>query len=169
MTSVDFNYAVLNEKQSLKNFALSLTHDKEDAEDLVQDTYLKAIKYKEKYTDETNLKAWLFTIMKNTFINNYRRLQKSRQIMAENADFAMLKSFSKVSSFDSESALNAKEIINAIDSLDEQYKRPFARYYNGYKYQEIAEEMHLPIGTIKSRIFIARKMLMGKLKDFRRK
>ena len=166
MTNNEFTSAVINEKQALKSFALSLTRNMEDAEDLLQDTFLKAIRYKEKYTEETNLKAWLFTIMKNTFINNYRRAVKAKEIIGEKTDLAMAQAYSKIGTNDAEGNMLAKDILKAIDGLEEAYKRPFTRYYNGYKYQEIAEEMSLPIGTIKSRIFIARKMLIGKLKSF---
>ena len=81
MTAIEFNTRIINEKQALKNFAISLTHNTDDALDLVQDTFMKAITYREKFQDNTNLKSWLFTIMKNTFINNYRRAVKTKQII----------------------------------------------------------------------------------------
>jgi RNA polymerase sigma factor (sigma-70 family) len=166
MTAIEFNTRIIQEKSSLKNFALSLTHNSEDALDLLQETYLKAITYREKFEDSTNLKAWLFTIMKNTFINAYRRNTKTKQLISKGDEIALNRAFKQNSYDHSESRLNAKEIIRHIEALDDQYKVPFTRYYNGYKYEEIASEMHLPLGTIKSRIFIARKILMDALKQF---
>jgi len=161
MTSIEFNTRILNEKQSLKNFALSLTRNNDDALDLIQDTYVKAITYREKFEDSTNLRAWLFTIMKNTFINSYRRAVKTKQIILTNADLAMARAFKNNHQDITESRLAAKDILNKIENLEDQYKIPFTRYYNGYKYEEIAQEMQLPLGTVKSRIFLARKKLMA--------
>jgi RNA polymerase sigma-70 factor (ECF subfamily) len=167
MTAIEFNTRIMNEKSSLKNFALSLTRNNDDALDLLQDTYVKAITYREKFEDTTNLKAWLFTIMKNTFINAYRRNVKTRQLITKGDEVALNRAFKQNSYDHSESRLNAKEIIKHIEKLDDDYKVPFTRYYNGYKYEEIANEMKLPLGTVKSRIFIARKILMDGLKHFR--
>ena len=167
MTAIEFNTRIMNEKSSLKSFALSLTRNNDDALDLLQDTYVKAITYREKFEDSTNLKAWLFTIMKNTFINAYRRNVKTRQLISKGDDIALDRAFKQNSYDHSDSRLNAKEIIKHIESLEDDYKVPFTRYYNGYKYEEIANEMKLPLGTVKSRIFIARKILMDALKHFK--
>ena len=165
MTATEFNTRILDERRALRSFALSLTHNTDDASDLVQDTYVKAITYMEKFEDSTNLKAWLFTIMKNTFINSYRRAIRTKEIIQTGTDFSMMKAFKKNSVDDSEARMGAKEIIREINSLDDQYKIPFTRYYNGYKYEEIAHDMKLPLGTVKSRIFMARKQLMAALKE----
>ncbi len=165
MTAIEFNTRIVQEKNSLKNFALSLTHNVDDALDLLQDTYVKAITYRSKFEDSSNLKAWLFTIMKNTFINSYRRNTKTKQLISKGDDIAMNRAFKQNSYDHSESRLNAKEIIKQIELLDDDYKVPFTRHYTGYKYEEIAAEMSLPLGTIKSRIFIARKILMDSLKQ----
>ncbi|MBA2610663.1 MAG: RNA polymerase sigma factor [Bacteroidetes bacterium] len=167
MTAIEFNSRIMNEKSSLKNFALSLTRNTDDALDLLQDTYVKAITYREKFEDSTNIKAWLFTIMKNTFINAYRRNVRTKQLITKGDDIALDRAFKQNSYDHSESRLNAKEIIRHIECLGDEYKVPFTRYYNGYKYEEIAKEMKLPLGTVKSRIFIARKILMTALKHFR--
>jgi RNA polymerase sigma factor (sigma-70 family) len=163
MTAIEFNSRILGEKQSLKNFALSLTKNLDDALDLVQDTYVKAITYREKFEPSTNLRAWLFTIMKNTFINSYRRAVKTKQILQTNADLAMAKAWKNNHQDLTESRLAAKDIMGKIENLEDQYKIPFTRYYTGYKYEEIAQEMELPLGTVKSRIFLARKILMEKI------
>jgi RNA polymerase sigma-70 factor (ECF subfamily) len=167
MTAIEFNTRIMNEKSSLKNFALSLTRNNDDALDLLQDTYVKAISYRTKFEDSTNLKAWLFTIMKNTFINAYRRNVKTRALIVKGDDIALNRAFKQNSYDHSESRLNAKEIIQHIEKLEDDYKVPFTRYYNGYKYEEIAQELKLPLGTVKSRIFIARKTLMEALKHYR--
>lgn len=163
MTAIEFNTRIIQEKSSLKNFALSLTHNVDDALDLLQDTYVKAITYRSKFEESSNLKAWLFTIMKNTFINSYRRNTKTKQLISKGDDIAMNRAFKQNSYDHSESRLNAKEIIRQIEMLDDEYKVPFTRHYTGYKYEEIAKEMSLPLGTVKSRIFIARKILMNSL------
>jgi len=167
MTAIEFNTRILKEKSSLKNFALSLTHNLDDASDLLQDTYLKAITYRAKFEESTNIKAWLFTIMKNTFINAYRRNVKTKKLIIKGDDIAMNRAFKQNSYDHSDSRMNAKEIIRQIETLEDQYKVPFTRYYNGFKYEEIAHQMKLPLGTIKSRIFIARKLLMKALSHFR--
>ena len=164
MTAIEFNTRITQEKTSLKSFALSLTHNIDDALDLLQDTYVKAITYREKFEDSTNLRAWLFTIMKNTFINAYRRNRKTKQLISKGDEIALNRAFKQNSYDHCESRINAKEIIRQIETLEDQYKVPFTRYYTGYKYEEIAHEMKLPLGTIKSRIFIARKILMESLK-----
>ena len=167
MTAIEFNTRIVQEKSSLKNFALSLTRNSDDASDLLQDTYMKAITYREKFEDSTNLKAWLFTIMKNTFINAYRRNVKSKSLISKGDEIALNRAFKQNSYDHCESRINAKEIIKKIEGLEDQYKIPFTRYYNGYKYEEIAQEMALPLGTVKSRIFIARKILMESLAHYK--
>ena len=166
MTAIEFNQQLINQRVPLKNFAYSLTMSSEEAQDLVQDTYLKALTYRDKFADATNLKAWLYTIMKNTFINTYRRSVKTRQIITQTDDLSYVRPAAGVNGPGPESQMNAKYITNAIEALDEDYKIPFVRYNEGYKYKEIADELDLPIGTVKSRIFLARKRLMEQLKDF---
>ena len=167
MTAIEFNSRLVQEKPSLKNFALSLTHNLDDALDLLQDTYVKAISYRSKFEDSTNLRAWLFTIMKNTFINSYRRNTRTRQLISSGDDVAMSRAFRQNTHNHTESRLQAKEILREIEKLDDEYKVPFTRHYTGYKYEEIAREMDLPLGTVKSRIFIARKILMEALSHLR--
>ncbi len=168
MTAIEFNTRIIRERSSLKSYALSLTHNLEDAQDLLQDTYLKAIKYRSKFEDSTNLRAWLFTIMKNTFINAYRRNTKIKKLVSTGDEIALNRAFKQNSYEQSESRINAKAIIKEINGLNDEYKVPFTRYYNGYKYEEIASEMNLPLGTVKSRIFLARKILMKSLEQFRK-
>ena len=116
MTAIEYNTRILSERQALKNFALSLTHNSEDASDLVQDTFMKAIIYREKFQDNTNLKSWLFTIMKNTFINSYRRAVKTKQIFQTNADLAMARAWKNNYYENSESRIATKDIMNKIEN-----------------------------------------------------
>ncbi len=166
MTAMEFNQQLINQRTPLKNFAYSLTLNAEEAQDLVQETYLKALKYRDKFVDATNLKAWLYTIMKNTFINTYRRSVKTRQIITQTEDLSLVRPLNGSNGPSAESQINLKTINNAVEALEEEYKVPFMRYFDGYKYKEIADELDLPIGTVKSRIFLARKKLMSDLKEF---
>ncbi len=166
MTAIEFNQQLVNQRTPLKNFAYSLTLNSEEAQDLVQETFLKALKYRDKFADASNLKAWLYTIMKNTFINTYRRSIKTRQIITHTEDLSVVKQLNGSNSPDANSQINLKHITKAIDALEDEYKIPFTRYNDGFKYKEIADELELPIGTVKSRIFLARKRLMQELKEF---
>jgi RNA polymerase sigma factor (sigma-70 family) len=167
MSTLEFNEQMLHFKTPLKYFAISLTADNDDADDLLQDTMLKALMYKDKYADSTNLKAWLYTIMKNTFINNYRRGTKTRQIIDKTKDLYFLNIPSSNSSVSPVSQISEKDIKKHIDALEDELRIPFVRYFEGYKYKEIADFLDIPIGTVKSRIFLARKKLIVSLKDFR--
>jgi len=166
MTSFEFNQQILSYENLLKYFALKLTADQEDAEDLLQETYLKALRYKDKFRERTNLKAWLYTIMKNTFINNYRRAVRSKTFVDGTEENYFINSGTKESPITPDSDINQKQITSVIDNLDKDSKVPFMMHFNGYKYKEIAEDLALPIGTVKSRIFLARKKLMASLPEF---
>lgn len=166
MTAVEFNYQLVNLTGSLERFAYSLTSNTEDARDLLQETFMKAISYREKYMDNTNLKAWTFTIMKNTFINNYRRAAKANTAFDNTEDlyFLNLKQESGLETPDSSYSTN--EIKKNIEKLEDEFKIPFKMHLQGYKYKEIADAMNLKIGTVKSRIFFTRKKLMDALKGY---
>jgi RNA polymerase sigma factor (sigma-70 family) len=166
MSTTEFQNLIVNERALLKNFALKLTMNQEDAKDLLQDTLLKALRYKDKFIESTNLKAWLCVIMKNTFINNYRRKTKANKFMTVVEDVRLINPARRFHTNEVESELNLKEINKAIDSLKDEFKIPFHRYHQGYKYKEISEELNIPIGTVKSRIFLARQEMMDKLEAF---
>jgi len=166
MTAHEFNNSLIQMKSNLQRFAMSLTSDRDSALDLVQDTYLKAITYKEKFVDYTNLKAWVFTIMKNTFINNYRRNVKENTIIDGTKDLYYLNMPYDKGFVSPESTYSHDEIEKAIDSLNDEFRVPFRMHVEGYKYHEIAEKLGLKIGTVKSRIFFTRQKLMLMLKDY---
>lgn len=167
MSTIEFNQKILSFKMALNYFAISLTQNSEEAKDLLQDTMYKAILYKDKFTEATNLKAWLYTIMKNTFINNYRRNIKTKQIVDTTKDLHFINIPQNNGAASPMSQLAHKDIKLVLENLDEDLRIPFLMYFEGYKYKEIADKFDLPIGTVKSRIFLARKKLMHDLKDFR--
>ena len=166
MTAVEFNYQLTNLSSNLERFALSLTSNVEDAKDLLQETFAKAIAYRDKFEDNTNLKAWTFTIMKNTFINNYRRSVKANTTFDNTEDLYYLNINKEVTGETPDSEFSVKEIQKSIDQLDDDFKLPFLMHTQGFKYKEIADKLDLKIGTVKSRIFFTRKKLMEKLKDY---
>ena len=164
---MQFQQRLLQLQDNLLNFAYMLTCDREEAQDLLQDTTLKALDNSEKYIDNINFKGWIFTIMKNIFINNYRRVARSQTMIDQTEDLYHL-NLPQESGFDTpEGTLAMKEISKAIGSFSDEYKIPFSMHVAGFKYQEIADKMDLPLGTVKSRIFFARQRLQIILKDYR--
>ncbi len=165
--SSSFINKLLGLQSNLMSFAYQLTSNREAAEDLVQDTTLKVLDNEEKYVDNVNFKGWVLTIMRNIFINNYRRQVRSATIIDTTEDLYHL-NISQESGLDTpEGTFATKEISKAISEFSDDYKVPFSMYVAGYKYSEIAEHMNLPLGTVKSRIFFARKRLQETLKDYR--
>jgi RNA polymerase sigma factor (sigma-70 family) len=166
MSTVEFNQVLLVNSDFLKPFAITLTRDHESAKDLVQETMYKAIVNREKYNNGTNIKAWLYTIMRNIFINNYRKKTKQQVIFDSSSnDFLLDYNQSAISNL-AESNMRLKEIQTAIYYLPSIFKQPFLLYFDGYKYHEIAGILHEPLGTIKSRIHFARKLLKKILSRF---
>lgn len=166
MSGTSFNEMLLSNADFLKPFAVNLTKDTEAANDLYQETLYKALANKEKYNTGTNIRAWLFTIMRNIFINNYRRKAKQKTIFDNSPnDFLINQKQASVSNA-AESSLRMKEINNAVQQLPEIFKTPFLLYFDGYKYNEIAEALHEPLGTIKSRIHFARKLLKEQISRY---
>lgn len=166
MSSPEFNQMLLSNAGFLKPFAINLTRDPEAANDLYQDTLYKALANKEKYHTGTNIKAWLFTIMRNIFINNYRRKAKQKTIFDNTPNDYLLNLKQATVSNVAESGLRIKEINTAIQQLPEIFKTPFLMYFDGYKYNEIADVLSEPLGTIKSRIHFARKLLKEQISRF---
>jgi RNA polymerase sigma-70 factor (ECF subfamily) len=152
---------------NLFNFACQLTSNPDAAQDLVQDTTLKVLDNESKYVDNVNFKGWVFTIMRNIFINNYRRQVRNSTIIDTTEDLYHVNLSQESGLTSPEGSVAVKEISVAINNFSDEYKVPFTMYLAGYKYNEIAEKMSLPLGTVKSRIFFARKRLQGLLKDYR--
>jgi RNA polymerase sigma factor (sigma-70 family) len=166
MTTTEFNHIVCTASKSLKYPALKLTHNTEDANDLIQDTLVKAIRNKNKFKEGTNIKAWLYIIMKNTFISNYHKNQKRSNIVDPIEDEYTLVTPATIGYNDGASNVNTEEIYKAINNLDKCFREPFMMHFSGFKYEEIAEKLNIPMGTVKNRIHVARKTLMENLKDF---
>lgn len=165
MGTMEFDKQLTNLQDNLKYFATTLTQNEEEAKDLVQETYLKALTYRDKFEANTNLKAWTYTIMKNTFINNYRRSSKVSMIVDNTADLYFINSSRKSDSANPESSLSHKEVTKVVNGLEDEHRIPFQMHHQGFKYKEIAEHLNLSIGTVKSRIFFSRKKLIKALDD----
>ena len=180
MSSKNFQTKLLSLQGNLLNFAYLLTSNRDDAYDLLQDTTLKALDNEDKYVENVNFKGWVFTIMRNIFINNYRRsvrsqtvinnyrkVVRSATIIDQTEDLYHL-NLPQESGLDTpEGSYAAGEITDAINSFSDDYRIPFSMHVAGYKYNEIAEHMNLPLGTVKSRIFFARQRLQKMLKDYK--
>jgi RNA polymerase sigma-70 factor (ECF subfamily) len=163
MSIKEFNEVLLENADFLKPFAVNLTKDSEAANDLFQETLYKALANQEKYNVGTNIKAWLFTIMRNIFINNYRRKAKQKTVFDNSSNDYLINMKQASVSNAAESSLRMKEINEAVHQLPEIFKVPFRLYFDGYKYQEIADVLAEPLGTVKSRIHFARKLLKERL------
>ena len=165
MKTVDFTQHLLNVQSELFRFAFKLTADREEANDLLQETSLKALDNEEKFTPDTNFKGWMYTIMRNLFINNYRRSVRELNFLDSNfTDYAQIQVAKDDDKF--EETYDLKLLYRIINKLPDDTKQPFMMFVSGLKYKEIAEKMDLPIGTIKSRLHFARKKLQKDLRDF---
>lgn len=149
MNNITFKKDLLGVQDDLLRFAYKLTSDREEANDLLQETSLKALDNEEKYTPDTNFKGWIYTIMRNIFINNYRKVVRD-QTFVDTTD----------------NLYHLKEMHRIVNALPREYKIPFSMHVSGFKYREIAEKLGLPLGTVKSRIYFTRQKLQQDLKDF---
>ena len=165
MKSLSFRKDLVGVQEELLRFAYKLTTDREEANDLLQETSLKALDNEEKYVPDTNFKGWMYTIMRNLFINNYRRSVRELNFLDSNfTDYAQIQVAKDDDKF--EETYDLKLLYRIINKLPDDTKQPFMMFVSGLKYKEIAEKMDLPIGTIKSRLHFARKKLQKDLRDF---
>ncbi len=166
MTTSKFQTSLMSLQANMLNFALMLTSNRDDAYDLLQDTTLKALDNQDKYADDANFKGWVFTIMRNIFINNYRRASRQATVVDTTENLYHL-NISQDSGLEApEGAYTVQEISAAIDALSDDFRIPFSMHVAGYKYQEIADKMGIALGTVKSRIFFARKRLQERFADY---
>lgn len=165
MSTIEFTKKFTDLKSPLNAFAYNLTKNQEDAKDLYQETAFRAISNKEKFRPGTNFKAWSFTIMKNIFINNYRKKMKKNTIIDTTDNMYFINSGATMIQNDAGRNILMDELNGMIESLDDSIKTPFMMHYTGFKYQEIADKLELPLGTVKSRIFFARKALKQLIKN----
>ncbi len=166
METVAFRRDLLKMQSELQRFAFKLTADKEEANDLLQDTSLKALENMDKYTPDTNFKAWLYTIMRNIFINNYRKVVREQTFVDYTDNLYNIDSTQLTKDSITENDYDRKELYRAVNSLPDSYRVPFSMFVSGFKYREIAAKLSLPLGTVKSRIFFTRRCLQEELKDF---
>ncbi len=167
MNALQFQKKLLSMQENMMNFALMLTANRDDAQDLMQDTTLKVLDNQEKFVDNINFKGWVLTVMRNIFINNYHKIVRTQTVVDQGVDLYNLDVVND-SGFDSpDGAYQIKEITKAINGLNNELKVPFSMFLSGYKYNEIADKLDVPLGTVKSRIFFARQELQKVLKDFR--
>jgi RNA polymerase sigma factor (sigma-70 family) len=166
MSAAEFSELLLSNADPLRPFAVSLTRDQEMAKDLFQETLYKALANQDKYSRGTNIRAWLFTIMRNIFINDYRRRSKQRTIFDSSSNESLINSGEIIVNNGGEDSLHMKEIHRAIYLLPQIFKIPFLLYFEGYRYHEISESLNEPLGTIKSRIHFARKLLKEQLSRY---
>lgn len=167
MGNAKIHESILLIQDNLLRFAYSLTANKDDARDLLQDTTLKVLDNEDKYIENTNFKGWAMTVMRNIFINNYRKMMRSQTVIDNSEDLFQLNVNQKINSISAETSYSEKEIKEIISSFPPEYRLPISMHIAGYKYDEIAQKLHLPIGTVKSRIFMIRRKLQTLLKDFR--
>jgi RNA polymerase sigma factor (sigma-70 family) len=166
MANTDFNEMLLNNADYLKPFAFTLTRDNETAKDLMQETLFRALANKDKYNVGTNIKAWMYTIMRNIFINDYRKKSRQNTMFDSTPNDFLLNHNQTAVANAAEVTLKLKDIQAAIHDLPEIFKHPFVLYFEGYKYNEIATLLNEPLGTIKSRIHFARKLLKEQMSRY---
>jgi len=163
MTAIQFQEKILSIQKNMYSFAMLLTSNRYDAEDLLQETTLRVLDNQDKYVDNVNFKGWVLTIMRNIFINNYRKELRNQVVINQPGDLHQL-NISDYSKWENpEETMSLKEIKFIINSLSDDLKIPFLMYIDGYKYNEISDKLALPLGTVKSRIFFARRTLQRNL------
>ena len=166
MDTVIFKRDLLEMQSELQRFAFKLTADKEEANDLLQETSLRALQNMDKYTPDTNFKGWVYTIMRNIFINNYRKVLREQTFIDYTDNLHNIDSVQLTMDSVTENDYDRKELFRVLNSLPDIYRVPFSMFVSGFKYREIADKLSLPLGTVKSRIFLTRRSLQEELKDF---
>ncbi len=152
---------------NLLSFALKLTMNREEAEDLVQDTTLKALNNEDKYVANANFKGWMLTIMRNIFINKYRKNTRENTVSDSLEDCYHLNISQDSGIGTPETCYAIQEIYSILSGFAPDFRKPFSMHVAGYKYEEISDKLNMPLGTVKSRIFFTRKRLREILKDYR--
>ena len=164
MNTSEFRTDLLAQESHLLRYAHSLTSNTEDANDLLQETFLRALLFQNSYQAGTNLRAWLFTIMRHTFINHYRRNSRKNTAFDSSDNQVVLNN--RASDFQTDERASVDELTNAVEQLTDDFRIPFKMHTEGYKYREIADKLNLCIGTVKSRIFFSRQKLMQQLPGY---
>jgi len=163
MSTLEFHDKFNSLSAVLYSFSYNLTKNMEDSRDLFQETAFRALSNKDKFMSGTNFKAWVFTIMKNIFINNYRKKVKSNTIIDTTDNQFYINSGSNTTQNRGDANILLDDLNKMVSALDASIRVPFIMHHDGFKYQEIADTLDLPLGTVKSRIFFARKELKDKI------
>ena len=166
MNELKFGTLIKEHSPALRRHAIRYTKNEDDADDLVQDTMIKAIRFYKNFEEGTNIKGWLFVIMRNTFINDYRKNTRKNALITQTDEISSQDLAVSASANKATGTFIIGDIQKALASIPEIYSTPFIRYFEGHKYQEIADEFNMPIGTVKTRIHIAREMLKKYLKTY---
>lgn len=167
MKNATFSSMITSRANQLHAHALNFTRDIEDANDLVQETLIKALRFKDGFEQGSNFKGWLFVIMRNTFINDYRKKAKKNSVITTEEELTSSHLAGNAPLNGAEHRFAMQDIQNALNSLPETYRLPFVRFVEGYRYHEIADELGIPLGTVKTHIHQARLELKKKLKIYR--
>ncbi len=167
MEILNFKCDIYQYKQSLIERAIAYTHDEDDAEDLVQDTFIKAFRFYSSFQQGTNVRAWLFTILKNTFLNHYYKSKRKRELVDNDGDLSYAQLASSASVNGGTSKFMIDDIQMALLMLPEDCRFCFCRYFEGFKYHEISAELGIPLGTVKTKIHTARIILKKILVNYR--
>jgi len=166
MSSTELSHQISSLHTVLRPLTRRFTSDRDESLDLVQDTLLKALTYQDKFREDTNLKGWLFTIMRNTFINDYRKNQRAKTSRDYTKDLHFLNVEDKHTFNEPAANFEYQNMWDHINSLRDELLIPFKMHTSGYKYHEIAIHQNIPIGTVKNRIFNARKEIQKKLAGY---
>jgi RNA polymerase sigma factor (sigma-70 family) len=166
MTAVELTSQIAGLRSTLKILTKRFTNNQEESSDLLQDTILKALLYRHKFTKDTNLKGWLYTIMRNTFINNYRKNQREKTSHDNTKELYFLNVRDTHTFNLPDARYEYKDIWKNVNLLKDELLIPFKMHASGYRYHEIADHLKLPIGTVKNRIFHARKEIQKKLAGY---
>lgn len=163
MTNLEFDHELRTQKLLLYNFSLKLTRDYQDAQDLFQESAARGFRYCIRFEMGTNFRAWMSTIIRNTFINNFRARQRSRIVSEPIEAFLFSIENRNIVANQGEMNMRIQEIYSVLDEIKDLYAVPFILQYEGYEYKEIAQKLELPMGTVKSRLYTARKLLREKI------
>lgn len=167
MNQTEFTSGIDIHAQQLYSHALKFTNNEDDAKDLVQETLIKGMRFCERFDEGTNLKGWLYVIMKNTYINEFRKNVKKKSLITTDEEISSAQLANSATTNHSNTVFAMEDIRKAMDSIKQEYSIPFQLYFEGYKYEEIAEQLDIPIGTVKTHIYQARLGLKKYLKIYR--
>lgn len=167
MKTFNFRKELVGLQEELRRFAFKLTTNREEADNLLQETSLKALDNEDKFLPDTNFRGWVYTIMRNIFINDYRKTIRDQTFVDQTENLYHLNLPQDCLYESTETTFDLKEMRRIVNGLPKEYRVPFAMHVHGFKYREIATRLELPLGTVKSRIFFTRQKLQIALKDFR--